>query len=243
MAKINVKVTDEISSDLSPDDIQAKIDAQMSTAVKKPAATKVSIVAKEPAVKPIARKAVRAAIVSEEKPSIVKPTEPTVVSHRGKVLNPKIEEAKVESDTAVDVVETKPVEKVATVKPAEAAEEEVGVGTEVADDKSTEKAVETEEAKEVKSEELAPEESKIDAPPEKSEGEPQEAKPKEDEVQQPQIFDTNQYHLPIKATKHNKHDNGNIVALLVLLVVLVVAYVGADMGMYDPGFKLPYDIF
>jgi hypothetical protein len=63
-------------------------------------------------------------------------------------------------------------------------------------------------------------------------------------VEQSEIIEANQYHLPIKATHHHRRGSAKTtIALFVLLIlVIILAYFAADMDMYDPGFELPFDL-
>jgi len=227
VSKIDVKSGGDSSS---LDDLQAQIDAKVNTVIKKPEVVPTS----EPANATIEVKKVA-------KPTTVaKPVDAAVVSHRGKMLDP----ANARKDPPAEASE--PAEK---PKVAETVT------------KPVEQKIETPAEKEVVEPAPAPVETSVAAPPaepveeklgeiseqiRQDEAAKEEAKEaKKSETQQPQIFDTKQYHLPIKSTKH--HASGSLGATTILFViflfVLAMAYVAADMEVYDPGFALPVNIF
>ena len=62
--------------------------------------------------------------------------------------------------------------------------------------------------------------------------------------QQPKVFDTKKYHLPIKPTRHHRqHEINPIVAVaLIILAVVVIGVVAVDLDFVDVGFDLPFDL-
>lgn len=69
------------------------------------------------------------------------------------------------------------------------------------------------------------------------------AKPAQGEPDSPVVFDTKQYHLPIKETKsHNpgKHMLGFVIVFL--LVVAIASVAAIDAGWVNVGVKLPFDL-
>ncbi len=246
--KISVKTDD----DLSPEDIQAKIDAQASNVGAKKESKAVNInvssgeskEAKPKAEKPKTEESkVEKPKISAAKrtaPTSAKTTEPAVVSHRGKILNP----ADARKDEAVDGTdnadEAKPEPKVEPTPAPKPEPEPVKEEVDEPKEAPAEKRPEIKPAEQVSEKLTEISDDLKEGDPEK---EAEKAKKEENsETQQPQIFDTKEYHLPIKATKHHKKNSFSATdALLFLLIVLFAAYIAADLDIYDPGFKLPFD--
>jgi len=228
VSKIDVKTGSDNSSSL--DDLQAQIDAKVNTAIKKP----VVITDPEPE-----KPAIEVKTVAKPPPA-TKPIDAAVVSHKGKMLDPANarKDSPVESGEATEkpkVAETvtKPVEqKIETSAEKEDVEPESVMVDTPATTPSAEPVGEKlgEISEQIKQDEAAKEEAR---------------EAKKLETQEPQIFDTKQYHLPIKATKH--HASGSLgatgVLFVIFLLVLALAYAAADMEVYDPGFALPLNIF
>lgn len=236
MSKITVKTAD----DLSPDDIQAQIDAKVSSANKPAKATKVS----KP--KTAAKPAKAATKPATAKVVVDKPTEPAVISHRGKMLKPadehKVEAVKEEEPPKATSEAGKTETKVEPVTPAPKPEA-----------KEPEKPAPAPEPSPESKPAPAPEPVTEEKPPVEDLGQRDVDQPTPDPTQikkaeaqqQPQIFDTKQYHLPIKATKHHRRGGPSTLSylFLIMLVAAALAYAAADLGWYDPGFELPYDLF
>lgn len=237
MSKINVtEVSDE---DLSPADIEAQIDANMSSAVSKKTEVKVEA-------KPVAKTETPKVQKSVPKTADVKPkveeitkTEPTVVSHRGKILNP----ADATKDAQVDMSGDK---KSKTDEPEEE-KLEVKVENNIKAEDEPKKAP-LAPAQEV-NDESAPVAEKLGSISE----EIKDAEAKKEEANEakrleefpPEIIDTKQYHLPIKTSNRRGKNSVSLttVLFLVFLLVVALAYVAADKEIYDPGIKLPYNFF
>ncbi len=69
------------------------------------------------------------------------------------------------------------------------------------------------------------------------------AKSKAEAVEQTKIYDTKQYHLPIKAGHHRQKAMSPAVTALILIILgAVLAVVAIDAELLDPGFNLPFDL-
>lgn len=87
------------------------------------------------------------------------------------------------------------------------------------------------------------EESSQSTPTETSSSPATKTTTEETETQMPNVFDTKQYHLPIKESKsHNagKHMLGFIIVFI--LVVIIGVVVATDAGWLNIGLKLPFDL-
>lgn len=64
-----------------------------------------------------------------------------------------------------------------------------------------------------------------------------------DDMQHPKVFDTKQYHLPIKNSKtHNAGRHMLVFCIVFLLAVAVGGAIAIDAGWLDLGFRLPFDL-
>lgn len=63
------------------------------------------------------------------------------------------------------------------------------------------------------------------------------------QMQSPNVFDTNQYHLPIeKGKKHNAGLQMLIFVVVFVLVVVIGGVIAVDANLVDIGIKLPFDL-
>lgn len=206
---------------------------------KAPAPAQKIAVNKTPAVKPAGSSTTETPKKAAKASTASAPTEEakdakTTLSRRGKTIQPISTTKKADSEAPAG----KSISDLATKTDEETDKD--------ADDKSSDKPDKEAVTKEADSKEQAQDEAgdKLQAMSSELRADAEAKAKAKDQQQEPKVFDTTQYHLPIKATRvHRQHDiHPLLIGVIVTIAIIIAGVVATDLELIDPGFDLPFDL-